>query len=405
MLVLGVLVPIGIQHLATGFRNRSSPSSAPSTTPTSGGTSGTGSCRPQSRYASLLNGTPFKPLIWRLLGVRMGSRVFDDGCGIIERTLVTVGSRCTLNNGTTLQSHSQEDGMFKSDHIVVGDDVTLGVAAFVHYGVTVEDGARCRRRLLRHEGDDPHPRIPVGWQPGRRGPSPLHVPPRTGKARVMTTTSALTCRTAAATRRARAKTEPRPRVPRRRRFPDGHRTAGRVRDESKWRCPRTCARPCGRCPACLEATPASIWLAAHSRVLQALSGETEVTTGCRDAFGTWPCDLDLATTVMAGAGLRGARPPSPGPRRSNQWTPGGASPSRPPRPTRCCSAPIRTTIPNWRRASSSVCPSDDARMAKRSPAYRRDVLDADAARRIAGYHLSALRSWSATPGRIPPTPT
>ena len=71
----------------------------------------------------------------------MGSRVFDDGCGIVERTLVTVGSRCTLNNGTTIQSHSQEDGMFKSDYNVVGNDVTLGVAAFVHYGVTIEDGA------------------------------------------------------------------------------------------------------------------------------------------------------------------------------------------------------------------------------------------------------------------------
>jgi non-ribosomal peptide synthetase-like protein len=95
----------------------------------------------QSRYAGLLNGTPFKPLVWRLLGVRIGSRVFDDGCAIIERTLVTVGSRCALNAGTTLQSHSQEDGMFKSDRIVVGDDVTLGVSALVHYGVTVEDGA------------------------------------------------------------------------------------------------------------------------------------------------------------------------------------------------------------------------------------------------------------------------
>ena len=65
--------------------------------------------------------------------------MFDDGCGIPERTLVTVGSRCTLNTGTPLQSHSQKDGMFKSDCIVVGDDVTLGVSAFVHYGVTVED--------------------------------------------------------------------------------------------------------------------------------------------------------------------------------------------------------------------------------------------------------------------------
>ena len=55
--------------------------------------------------------------------------------------MVTVGARCTLNAGTTLQCHSQEDGTFKSDRIVVGDDVTLGVSAFVHYGVTVGDGA------------------------------------------------------------------------------------------------------------------------------------------------------------------------------------------------------------------------------------------------------------------------
>jgi non-ribosomal peptide synthetase-like protein len=92
-----------------------------------------------SRFMLMLNGTPFKPLLWRLLGVRIGSRVFDDGCYIPERTLVTIGSRCTLNSGTQIQSHSQEDGMFKSDYDVVGDDVTLGVGALVHYGVTIED--------------------------------------------------------------------------------------------------------------------------------------------------------------------------------------------------------------------------------------------------------------------------
>ncbi|MCG2624909.1 phosphopantetheine-binding protein [Arthrobacter sp. I2-34] len=91
------------------------------------------------RFMLMLNGTPFKPLLWRVLGVRIGSRVFDDGCYIPERTLVTIGSRCTLNSGTQIQSHSQEDGMFKSDYDVIGDDVTLGVAALVHYGVTVED--------------------------------------------------------------------------------------------------------------------------------------------------------------------------------------------------------------------------------------------------------------------------
>ena len=39
-------------------------------------------------YVQFFNGTPFKNVIWRMLGVRIGRRVFDDGCGIPERTLV-----------------------------------------------------------------------------------------------------------------------------------------------------------------------------------------------------------------------------------------------------------------------------------------------------------------------------
>ncbi|WP_262104408.1 Pls/PosA family non-ribosomal peptide synthetase [Arthrobacter sp. Marseille-P9274] len=139
-LVVGSLVPIGIERLTTGFR-RLKPQLCSIYDPYFWWHERYWKMSLQHRYATVFNGTPFKPLVWRLLGVRMGSRVFDDGCGIIERTLVTIGSRCTLNNGTTIQSHSQEDGMFKSDYNVIGDDVTLGVAAFVHYGVTIEDGA------------------------------------------------------------------------------------------------------------------------------------------------------------------------------------------------------------------------------------------------------------------------
>ena len=62
----------------------------------------------------MFNGTPFKGLIWRLLGVRIGRRVFDDGCCIAERTLVTIGDDCTLNAGSVIQCHSMEDGIFKS---------------------------------------------------------------------------------------------------------------------------------------------------------------------------------------------------------------------------------------------------------------------------------------------------
>ena len=88
----------------------------------------------------MLDGTPFKALTWRLLGVRIGRRVFDDGCAIVEKTLATVGDDCTLNMRSILQPHSQEDGTFKSDRIVVGSGCTLGTASLVHYGATVGDG-------------------------------------------------------------------------------------------------------------------------------------------------------------------------------------------------------------------------------------------------------------------------
>ncbi|HZA16247.1 MAG TPA: Pls/PosA family non-ribosomal peptide synthetase [Pseudonocardiaceae bacterium] len=87
------------------------------------------------------SGTPFKSLIWRLLGVRIGRGVFDDGCYIPEKTLVAIGDGCTLNASSVIQCHSQEEGIFKSDHTTIGAGCTVGVNAFIHYGVTMGDRA------------------------------------------------------------------------------------------------------------------------------------------------------------------------------------------------------------------------------------------------------------------------
>ncbi len=140
LLVVDLLVPVGIEHLVRRFRPLE-PRFCSIYHPYFWWHERYWKLLLGSRFMLMLNGTPFKPLLWRLLGVRIGSRVFDDGCAIPERTLVTIGSRCTLNSSTQIQSHSQEDGMFKSDYDVIGDDVTLGVGALVHYGVSIEDGA------------------------------------------------------------------------------------------------------------------------------------------------------------------------------------------------------------------------------------------------------------------------
>ncbi|MEI5006272.1 phosphopantetheine-binding protein [Streptomyces sp. PmtA] len=105
-------------------------------------------------YLNLFSGTPYKTLLWRMLGVRMGKRVFDDGAGFTERTLTTIGDFCTLNQASTVQCHSQEDGTFKSDHSVLGTGCTLGVHSHVHYGVTMGDHAQLAADAFLMKGEE-----------------------------------------------------------------------------------------------------------------------------------------------------------------------------------------------------------------------------------------------------------
>ncbi len=97
---------------------------------------------PEVRYVQVFNGTAVKGLLWRLLGVKVGRRLFDDGCTITERTLVTIGAEVTLGAASRLHGHSLEDRTFKSDRIVIGPRCTIGTGALVHYGVVMEEESR-----------------------------------------------------------------------------------------------------------------------------------------------------------------------------------------------------------------------------------------------------------------------
>ncbi|MFI9253468.1 Pls/PosA family non-ribosomal peptide synthetase [Streptomyces sp. NPDC053069] len=133
-------------------------------------------------YLNLFNGTPFKALVWRLLGVRIGRRVFDDGCYLTERTLTTIGDECTLNAGSKIQCHSQEDGTFKSDRSTLGAGCTLGVGAHVHYGVTMGDGAVLAPDSFLMKGEEVPPDARWGGNPAVDMPEAGSRPHGTGRA-------------------------------------------------------------------------------------------------------------------------------------------------------------------------------------------------------------------------------
>ena len=84
-------------------------------------------------------GTPFRNIMMRAIGMKVGRMVFDCSQSITERTLTEVGDYANLNEGAVLQAHSLEEGVFKSDYIRMGSGCSIGPGAFVHYGVRMGD--------------------------------------------------------------------------------------------------------------------------------------------------------------------------------------------------------------------------------------------------------------------------
>jgi len=92
-------------------------------------------------FMHIFDGTPFKSVIWRLIGVRIGRRLFDDGVLHLRADPDCLGDECVFNYLSMIQCDSQEDGTYKSGRTTLGAGCTIGVSAFVHYGVTMGDGS------------------------------------------------------------------------------------------------------------------------------------------------------------------------------------------------------------------------------------------------------------------------
>jgi carbonic anhydrase/acetyltransferase-like protein (isoleucine patch superfamily) len=111
---------------------------------------------------SLFHGTPFRNLLSRALGVRIGKMVFDDGANLYDKTLLEIGDFANLNKACILQAHSLEEGLFKSGTVRIGSHCTIGADAFVHYGVAMGNGSTLGPNAFLMKGEE----VPQGqtWQ-------------------------------------------------------------------------------------------------------------------------------------------------------------------------------------------------------------------------------------------------
>ena len=89
-----------------------------------------------------LRGTPYINIYLRLMGCRIGKRVFTDTTDITEHDLVTVGDDAALNDNAGLQTHLFEDRVMKVSSLEIGPRATVGSLAIVLYDSVIEADAQ-----------------------------------------------------------------------------------------------------------------------------------------------------------------------------------------------------------------------------------------------------------------------
>jgi non-ribosomal peptide synthetase-like protein len=100
-----------------------------------------------------LQGTPLLPWYLRLLGARIGRRVYLGTTGFLEFDLVEIGDRSVLNRDCILQTHLFEDRIMKSSHLRIGADCEIGAHSIVLYDTRINDGVRLGPLSLVMKGE------------------------------------------------------------------------------------------------------------------------------------------------------------------------------------------------------------------------------------------------------------
>ena len=100
-----------------------------------------------------LQGTPFLGVLFRLLGVKVGSRVFFDTIDLYEFDLVEIGDDVSLNVRATIQTHLFEDRIYKTGPIKIKNRCTIGDVGILLYGSTMEEGSKLGNLSLLMKGE------------------------------------------------------------------------------------------------------------------------------------------------------------------------------------------------------------------------------------------------------------
>ena len=100
-----------------------------------------------------LTGTPFVCWYFRLLGARIGRRVYMETTDLSEFDLASIGDEAMLNADCTIQTHLFEDRVMKMSTIEIAPRCKIGSGSLVLYDTKMEEGASLGDLSLLMKGE------------------------------------------------------------------------------------------------------------------------------------------------------------------------------------------------------------------------------------------------------------
>ena len=86
--------------------------------------------------------SPLWTFYLRLNGARLGKRVYVNSLSIMDHHLISIGDGSVIGSDVHMSGHWVDHGTVRTEQIVIGSAVTVGINAVVGIGVTVEDGVQ-----------------------------------------------------------------------------------------------------------------------------------------------------------------------------------------------------------------------------------------------------------------------
>ena len=100
-----------------------------------------------------LRGTPWLPILLRLLGTKIGKRVYLDTTDVTEPDLVSIGDDAMLNEDCGPQTHLFEDRVMKTGTVRIGARTTIGTRSIVLYHTEIGEDATLAPLSLVMKGE------------------------------------------------------------------------------------------------------------------------------------------------------------------------------------------------------------------------------------------------------------